>query len=823
MKKILFIVISILFFVPASTQAFFETKLSPGDTHPDVIKLQKYLNTHGYPVASVGIGSPGFETAYFGNRTRDALIRFQNNTPEILTCANTTSAIGVFGYCTRKYVNGTDKNTDTSQVLKVLITQLNELIRERDRLLSISPKSKSVSVATTTQTIKKKSGGGGGSSSGGIRYTLTASYSGNGQIIANDNNISCGSDCVQSYSSGASVVLTATPASGYAFLEWFGCDSATHTCAITMNQNTAISAVFVDSNRVGCNCESTDPNAPCLGKSISESIPSVSSTFEWSFNCSGSSCQCGRFVTDDYWVRSPDGGSVTITSVTPSGNENGLMIDPTNSFATNGQGLLGNGIYYSTSSNLMYGLPYSVTGRKTLVKAERCLDGSTCIGNYTAICGGYAAKAYSMLTVLDILPSDGVNGRNTFRPTYIAGAKEESTLGDFDFSRLPNRTDVALSQSGLNTMLRWGKPYPDVFGGDAGRCFVPGYYPDEYAAGIGVGVINDILALLGNKATLNATSSIVAMTQRGLDIYHSWKAGNKWDCGAGQCFGRKPPMVFMGALTRSTTTKAEIQASAATNSDFQEDTQISATPNSNGEVLWGANAYWGGSSAWPNLTPRYHWGAVFASKCFDGANGGNPAASCRDADNTGSAGDPYGYIDGPSGLPTTQYSVCCSGGNHIGYASIMHAWDAYCEAAHDDEPIRWADKMYYPNAVSAPGVLLSQDNCAPPDPRESESCDGFSGTGCLYFGGRSGATDGNSTWGPLPSNLSQCIPNNSGGNTGQTGRFSWLTGQRFMNFSSSAGSLSYNAIPGYFPSIAQAMYATFRTVTPHCTGGVWNP
>lgn len=65
---------------------------------PDVKELQKYLNTHGFPVALSGAGSLGNETTKFGNLTRDALIKFQ--------LANKISpAVGFFGPITRGIVN----------------------------------------------------------------------------------------------------------------------------------------------------------------------------------------------------------------------------------------------------------------------------------------------------------------------------------------------------------------------------------------------------------------------------------------------------------------------------------------------------------------------------------------------------------------------------------------------------------------------------------------------------------------------------------------------------------------------------------------------
>ncbi len=55
----------------------FKKDLSYGMTDPDVLDLQRYLNTHGYPVAMSGTGSAGHETNFFGTLTENAVRRMQ--------------------------------------------------------------------------------------------------------------------------------------------------------------------------------------------------------------------------------------------------------------------------------------------------------------------------------------------------------------------------------------------------------------------------------------------------------------------------------------------------------------------------------------------------------------------------------------------------------------------------------------------------------------------------------------------------------------------------------------------------------------------------
>ena len=76
----------------------FTRNLTISSTGEDVRQLQVFLNNNGYTVANTGTGSPGFESAYFGELTRAALARYQ--------AANGISpAVGYFGPITRAHIN----------------------------------------------------------------------------------------------------------------------------------------------------------------------------------------------------------------------------------------------------------------------------------------------------------------------------------------------------------------------------------------------------------------------------------------------------------------------------------------------------------------------------------------------------------------------------------------------------------------------------------------------------------------------------------------------------------------------------------------------
>lgn len=61
----------------AAATATLSVNLSLGMEHPQVLALQKILNTNGFVLAAEGPGSPGNETQRYGALTRDAVRRFQ--------------------------------------------------------------------------------------------------------------------------------------------------------------------------------------------------------------------------------------------------------------------------------------------------------------------------------------------------------------------------------------------------------------------------------------------------------------------------------------------------------------------------------------------------------------------------------------------------------------------------------------------------------------------------------------------------------------------------------------------------------------------------
>src|SRR5207253_5258484 len=79
------------------------------------------------------------------------------------------------------------------------------------------------------------------------RFTLSVNPAGtgSGSVSSNDGAISCPGTCSASYTSGTTVILTATPAGGSTFGGWSGsCAGSSTSCTVTMSGARSVTATF---------------------------------------------------------------------------------------------------------------------------------------------------------------------------------------------------------------------------------------------------------------------------------------------------------------------------------------------------------------------------------------------------------------------------------------------------------------------------------------------------------------------------------------------------------------------------------------------------
>jgi hypothetical protein len=150
--------------------------------------------------------------------------------------------------------------------------------------------------------------------SGPFTLTVTKDGTGQGQVKSADGGIKCGSDCTETYTSGAMVALTATPKTGSSFGGWSGaCTGLSTTCNVTMDADKAVTATFdsgsgsnptltVTMNGTGSGTV-TGPGITCPGDCIETyaagtmvtltAAAGSGSTFDgWGGACAGTAATC---------------------------------------------------------------------------------------------------------------------------------------------------------------------------------------------------------------------------------------------------------------------------------------------------------------------------------------------------------------------------------------------------------------------------------------------------------------------------------------------------------------------------------------------------
>src|SRR5262249_44734461 len=81
-------------------------------------------------------------------------------------------------------------------------------------------------------------------------YPLSVTVAGPGKVTSSPTGITCGTDCADSFTSGATVTLTATPNGGAQFLGCTGtCNSRMATCSVTLQAAKSVTATFKGKGR----------------------------------------------------------------------------------------------------------------------------------------------------------------------------------------------------------------------------------------------------------------------------------------------------------------------------------------------------------------------------------------------------------------------------------------------------------------------------------------------------------------------------------------------------------------------------------------------
>lgn len=117
MKKAVYIFLLLAIPVSVNAYAFMRT-LNTGSEGSDVMELQKFLNANpATQIALEGAGSPGNETTYFGERTKQAVVRLQNLFSDtILRPVGLSEGTGFVGNSTLNFLNTSQTNSNPAQM-----------------------------------------------------------------------------------------------------------------------------------------------------------------------------------------------------------------------------------------------------------------------------------------------------------------------------------------------------------------------------------------------------------------------------------------------------------------------------------------------------------------------------------------------------------------------------------------------------------------------------------------------------------------------------------------------------------------------------------
>jgi subtilisin family serine protease len=180
---------------------------------------------------------------------------------------------------------------------------------------------------------------------------LTTRVRGLGSITSASPGINCGADCIEKYSKGTVVSLTATPATGENFIGWLGaCTGQPNPCVVTVNRYTSVAAQFsaryplsVTLTAVGGRVTSAPAGIDC-GSDCSEvydvntavtltANPTPDAVFtSWSGACNGTASTCNLIMDGPHSVGAnylaqplltvtlSGTGSGTVTSLSPGIN-----------------------------------------------------------------------------------------------------------------------------------------------------------------------------------------------------------------------------------------------------------------------------------------------------------------------------------------------------------------------------------------------------------------------------------------------------------------------------------------------------------------------
>lgn len=268
-------------------------------------------------------------------------------------------------------------------------------------------------------------------------YTLTVSEIGQGTVTSADGNINCvngSGSCSAVYSSGASVSLTATPSTNWAFSGWSGACTGANPCTVTMSSSQTATATFAATQTYTL--------------SVNEVGQGTVTSTDGSINCTNGSGTCSAVY--------PSGTSVSLTGSGASGwNLSGwsgactggnpcvVLVNSnqtaTATFTTNSVWALVNKA--SKSGSPLTSLTIPSTGSGHLIAVALMFNGSTTVSSIADNAGNTYVSANARSTIGSLSTEiwyavNSKSGATTVTPTF-AGSPNHVEMTTWEVSGVP--------------------------------------------------------------------------------------------------------------------------------------------------------------------------------------------------------------------------------------------------------------------------------------------------------------------------------------------------------------------------------------------------
>jgi len=506
---------------------------------------------------------------------------------------------------------------------------------------------------------------------------------------------------------------------------------------------------------------------------------SVSVTFNFAENV-----RVGQFVDGSYFaVPAAGAASLTISALSGEGGSVYADTNPTNV----AHALTDNSNNYgSHDASQRLSFPLELAEATSIVAAIQKNETSHGDCGTRAIVG----ECIDAVFTLTVLPS--VPPANAIRPSLSTPEKRILTLNDFDLTKIPHvqyfdgPDDPAKIAAVQERWLQQTEilSVPDLEGhiySEGGRAWRSDIYGGNYGSSTARSIATSwtwvMAADLSQPEIYEQYEGLIAaLLVYGQDLYYAIYDGDTniagWGTGAGQSHGKLVPVSIYAALKRDNAEEAN-NLSQLVRKVGQRFSQV---PPEIEQINAGINGPIWGDGPDPKIMDKYdvtrYWASALAHRCFDGA-----PETCNPNSGKKTSRDPHNYIDGPGTAGTAYYSV--SFGPNQAFAAMMILFPdirTMINAGATDEFADYKDaSIRFIQRVVTNGLHTMPDPCAPPDLRENpETCDAYRAKDCEYFGL---SNTGVATWGPDPNDDDwtdgiECIHNNTGGNTGQNGRYS---------------------------------------------------